>query len=113
MAGGMTRKGDRVSLYERINGQPPQVESPPVKPCWVTDRHGRLPGLLLEWRDTGSGDNSITQHAPSSVRGDRPTRYSHPRRINDKRSRVDLVHGVRVLPHERLKRQRETRQTDL
>jgi hypothetical protein len=26
-----------------------------VKHCWVTDRHGRLPGLLLEWRRTASG----------------------------------------------------------
>ncbi len=26
-----------------------------VKHCWVTDRHGRLPGLLLEWRHTASG----------------------------------------------------------
>jgi hypothetical protein len=28
---------------------------PPIRPCWVTDRYGRLPGLLLEWRRTGSG----------------------------------------------------------
>lgn len=33
--------------------QPP--EPPPVKPCWVTDRHGRLPGLLLGWRRTPGG----------------------------------------------------------
>jgi hypothetical protein len=26
-----------------------------VKPCWVTDRHGRLPGLLLEWRRVAAG----------------------------------------------------------
>lgn len=32
----------------------PGLPPSPVKPCWVTDRHGRLPGLLLEWR-RGSG----------------------------------------------------------
>jgi hypothetical protein len=26
-----------------------------VKPCWVTDRHGRQPGLLLEWRRRETG----------------------------------------------------------
>ena len=57
MAGGMGRRGDRVSLHERIHGAPPPPELavPVVKPCWVTDRHGRLPGLLLEWRRTASG----------------------------------------------------------
>jgi hypothetical protein len=54
---GMGRKGDRVSLHERIHGTPPTTEpaAPVVKHCWVTDRHGRLPGLLLAWRRTASG----------------------------------------------------------
>jgi hypothetical protein len=65
MAGGMGRKGDRVTLHERIHGTPPPTqatagrftsgESPTVKHCWVTDRHGRLPGLLLEWRHVAAG----------------------------------------------------------
>ena len=64
MAGGMGRKGDRVSLHERIHGTPPprepdrpRVARDPtsVKHCWVTDRHGRLPGLMLEWRRVASG----------------------------------------------------------
>ncbi len=55
MAGGMRRKGDGRSLHERIHGTAPAPEPPPVKPCWVTDRQGRLPGLLLEWRRTGVG----------------------------------------------------------
>ena len=57
MAGGVGRKGDRVSLHERIHGTPPAREptAPVVKHCWVADRHGRLPGLLLEWRRTASG----------------------------------------------------------
>ena len=32
-----------------------EPERPPVKHCWVTDEHGRLPGLLLEWHRTASG----------------------------------------------------------
>ena len=24
--------------------------TPPIRHCWVTDSNGRLPGLLLEWR---------------------------------------------------------------
>ena len=73
MAGGRGRKGDRVSLHERIHGTPPDAQPPAgtnvpaaavrttqpdrstVKHCWVTGRHGRLPGLLLEWRRTASG----------------------------------------------------------
>jgi hypothetical protein len=43
---------------------PPRSESsespslPPsatLKHCWVIDRHGRLPGLLLGWRRTAAG----------------------------------------------------------
>ena len=62
MAGGIGRRGDRVSLHERIHGAPAPQQFDPgktvprtVKHCWVTDRHGRLPGLLLEWRRTASG----------------------------------------------------------
>ncbi len=53
----MGRRDDRASLHERIHGAPPPREptAPVVKHCWVTDRHGRLPGLLLEWRRTASG----------------------------------------------------------
>jgi hypothetical protein len=62
----MNRRGERRSLHERIHGAPPLLESsaepetppaqqPPIRPCWVTDEHGRLPGLLLEWRLTVSG----------------------------------------------------------
>jgi hypothetical protein len=50
-------------LHERIHGKPPpeperqasEPVRPPVKHCWVTDEHGRLPGPLLEWRRTASG----------------------------------------------------------
>jgi len=60
------RRADRPSLHERIHGTPPEPEPvttpverspapPPIRPCWVTDEHGRLPGLLLEWRQTVTG----------------------------------------------------------
>jgi hypothetical protein len=35
------------------------VEPTPIerlRHCWVTDRHGRRPALLLEWRQGKSGD---------------------------------------------------------
>jgi len=50
----MKRRSDRRTLAERIHGDPPPPASP-VKPCWVTDRHGRHPGLLLEWRHVADG----------------------------------------------------------
>ena len=54
MAGGMERTRDGRTLAERIHGVVPAPASP-IRPCWVTDRHGRLPGLLLEWRRTAAG----------------------------------------------------------
>lgn len=66
----MRRRGDLGSLAERTGAAqrdlatttppapvPPSTDAPapPVKPCWVTDRHGRLPGLLLGWRRTSEG----------------------------------------------------------
>jgi hypothetical protein len=60
MAGGMRRRSDRQSLAERIHGDapppsPPPAPAAPVKHCWVTDGHGRNPGLLLEWRQVAAG----------------------------------------------------------
>lgn len=66
----MNRRGVRgESLQQRIHGTPPLAEAasrptparPPepdessVRRCWVTDEHGRQPGLLLEWRQTLAG----------------------------------------------------------
>src|SRR5690349_15831798 len=74
MAGGMNRRrAESTSLHERIHGTPPtepevapQDPSPGPSPqampspqairhCWVTDEHGRLPGLLLEWQRAAGG----------------------------------------------------------
>jgi hypothetical protein len=56
MAGGMNRRGvDKMTLHERIHGAPHNSARPAVKRCWVTDEHGRQPGLLLEWRRTPAG----------------------------------------------------------
>ena len=66
MAGGMNRRrAERATLHERIHGNPPLSEassasrSEPhpsqIRHCWVNDEHGRLPALLLEWRQTVSG----------------------------------------------------------
>jgi hypothetical protein len=56
MAGGMNRRGSRWSMSERVNPQPEaQAEPPPIRHCWVTDRHGWLPALLLEWQRRPDG----------------------------------------------------------
>src|SRR5689334_8433794 len=40
---------------ERILGASPETTPAPIRPWWVTSRDGRVPGLLLEWRQTKSG----------------------------------------------------------
>jgi hypothetical protein len=61
----MNKRGSYGSMADRVaRGRdaeaatpPPEPVSPapPVKHCWVSDEHGRLPGLLLAWRRTESG----------------------------------------------------------
>lgn len=67
VAGGMNKRGgwgpmtDRVKpAAETAEGLPPPPRT--LKHCWVTDRHGRLPGLLLEWRLTESGYRGRVVH---------------------------------------------------
>ena len=62
MAGGMSKRGSWGSMADRIGqtqGSSTTASSSPSPPtlkhCWVTDQHGHLPGLLLEWRRTESG----------------------------------------------------------
>lgn len=64
----MNKRGSYGSMAERVarSGTPSSTESDPqtvlddpsapsLKHCWVTDGHGRLPALLLEWRRRGGG----------------------------------------------------------
>ena len=54
MAGGMSKRGSWGAMSDRVDPEP-EPEPPPIRHCWVTDRHGRLPGLLLEWRRREDG----------------------------------------------------------
>lgn len=63
MAGGMNKRGGYGTMADRLaqtRGEVPVTpavpSAPPIKHCWVTDRHGRLPALLLEWRKVASGE---------------------------------------------------------
>lgn len=73
MAGGMNKRGGFGSMAERVarsRGEqalgpaaPPSPPPPPgLKHCWVHGRHGRLPGLLLEWRQVGEGWRGRVMH---------------------------------------------------
>jgi hypothetical protein len=44
-------------MADRVHAQEGPVRKAPeeLKHCWVTDRHGRLQALLLEWRRTADG----------------------------------------------------------
>lgn len=59
----MNKRGSYGSMAERLaqtrgggSAAPGPVPAPTVKHCWVTDHHGRLPALLVEWRKVASGD---------------------------------------------------------
>ena len=53
MAGGMRRRTSG-SLADRVAGTP-RHPPPTVKHCWVSGPSGRLPGLLLAWRQGADG----------------------------------------------------------
>jgi hypothetical protein len=73
MAGGMNKRGghgygtmaERIAATKAAAPSRPEPEArsePPVrrgpealKHCWVDHDHGRVPGLLIEWRRTASG----------------------------------------------------------
>jgi hypothetical protein len=63
MAGGMNKRGSYGSMAERVRGPaspspaagPGGAVPPPLKHCWVTDHHGRLPALLLAWEQRAGG----------------------------------------------------------
>jgi hypothetical protein len=73
MAGGMSRRGDRLTLAERSGLYRGDAERPPAgKHCWVVDAPGapgRWPGLLVEWRRGETGwEGRVTY---TTVFGDR------------------------------------------
>ena len=58
----MNKRGSYGSMADRVaraRGAAASDEGaappPPVKHCWVNGVHGRLPGLLLGWRQAGEG----------------------------------------------------------
>jgi len=56
MAGGMNKRGTWGSMTDRVNRPDDDASpAPAIKHCWVTDQHGHLPALLLEWRATEAG----------------------------------------------------------
>jgi hypothetical protein len=69
VAGGMNKRGGHGygTMAERIAATRAAAAAPPVTPaptsrgpgalkhCWVDHEHGRLPGLLIEWRRTAAG----------------------------------------------------------
>jgi hypothetical protein len=67
MAGGMSKRGDfgpMADLVRRGLDSPTPPSAPTgIKHCWVTDRHGRLPGLLLEWQRRERGFYGRVLHA--------------------------------------------------
>jgi hypothetical protein len=84
MAGGMNKRGSYGSMAERVARTTPEApaasadartapaevpEAPRLRHCWVTDRHGRLPGLLLEWRRRPDGWHAKVVHAVADVEG--------------------------------------------
>jgi len=72
----MNKRGSYGSMAERVAASRPAdalpspepgpgagaVPAVPVRHCWVTDRHGRLPGLLLEWRQRPDGWHGRVVH---------------------------------------------------
>jgi hypothetical protein len=52
MTGGMNRRGEYASMSDRVASGRDEArpDAPQIRHCWVTDSNGRLPGLLLEWR---------------------------------------------------------------
>jgi|tagenome__1003787_1003787.scaffolds.fasta_scaffold20724064_1 hypothetical protein len=74
MAGGMNKRGSFGSMADRVargrKNRETSHSAPRLKHCWVTDRHGRLPGLLLEWERRQDGFYGRVVHAVLDERGE-------------------------------------------
>ena len=55
----MNKRGNWGSMADRVQQPSTQADgtepAPAIKHCWVTDAHGRVPALLLEWRRAETG----------------------------------------------------------
>jgi hypothetical protein len=61
----MNRGGGRMPMTERVarGRDEARLGHPPIRHCWVTDSNGRLPGLLLEWRQVAGEWRGRVVHA--------------------------------------------------
>ena len=57
------RRRTSGTLAERVAGSAPPAPPPTVKHCWVSGPAGRLPGLLLGWRQGADGWQGRVVHA--------------------------------------------------
>ncbi|MGZ4556155.1 MAG: hypothetical protein ACXVXZ_10505 [Mycobacteriaceae bacterium] len=55
----MSKRGGYGSMADRVANSAPSggaaMATLPVKHCWVRRADGRVPALLLEWRNRGDG----------------------------------------------------------
>ncbi|MFN8189957.1 MAG: hypothetical protein U0R78_05845 [Nocardioidaceae bacterium] len=69
MAGGMNKRGQWGAMTDRLaqGRHDAPVPPPALKHCWVTDAHGRLPGLLLGWRraEGGAWEGRVARAVPA------------------------------------------------
>lgn len=56
------RRRTAGTLADRVAGSGRRPDPPPVKHCWVTGPTGRLPGLLLGWRQGPDGWQGRVAH---------------------------------------------------
>jgi len=68
MAGGMRRRSSGP-LADRVAASAPVPAPPPLKHCWVSGPAGRLPGLLLAWRQGPDGWQGRVVHAVAEPSG--------------------------------------------
>jgi hypothetical protein len=63
------RRRTSGTLADRVAGTDRHPPPPPVKHCWVTGPAGRLPGLLLAWRQGPDGWQGRVVHLVPETAG--------------------------------------------